>query len=75
MARARTLASLRAVQPDVERIKAAQDFIADREREIKEARRVRNEAVRSMVAEFGPAETARRTGMPLPTVKAIKGVD
>lgn len=71
----RTVAALRAVQPEVDRVKAAQEFIAHWGREIKEARKVRNEAVRVMAAELGPAETARRTGMPLPTVKAITSTD
>lgn len=67
------LDELRAVTPGLDRIAAAQVFVAAHKDEIKEALRIRNDDVRAMVAELGPAETARRTGIPLPTVKSIKG--
>lgn len=67
------LDDLRAKEPGVERIAAAQAFIAAHKDEIQEALRIRNEDVRAMVAEHGQAETSRRTGIPLPTVKSIKG--
>lgn len=73
MAKPRTVAALRAIEPAVDRVAAARVFIADREAEAREARKVRNEAVRALVAEYGPAETSRMTGIPLPTVKGIGG--
>lgn len=67
------LDDLRLVAAGVDRIAAAQAFISARKDEIKEALRIRNEDVRAMVAEIGVAETARRTGIPVPTVKSIRG--
>lgn len=73
MAAPRTLAKLRAMPPGPARVRAIKEFIAMRDDEIKEARKLRNEDVRALATEHGPAEAARMLGMPLPTVKAIKG--
>lgn len=67
--------------PGAERIAAAQAWIARQHELIEQARRViRNGDIRAMCDELrpdgkptGPAETARRLGMSLSTVKSIRG--
>lgn len=56
-----------------ERIAAADAYIVARQEAIKEARAIRNADVRHLVAEHGLAATARMTGMPLATVKSVRG--
>lgn len=65
--------ALRAMTPGPERIRAADDYIAQREEAIRDARRIRDDDIRALVAEHGPAEAARRSGRSLSTVKLVKG--
>lgn len=65
------LDELRAMPPGLDRIAAAEGCIANHEDAVREARRIRDDGIRAWAAEHGPAETARATGMPLPTVKVI----
>lgn len=54
-------------------VQAAIAYIEAGEVKMQEARRLRNAAVRRLVEKYGPAETARLTGIKLATVKAIRG--
>lgn len=67
------ITELRALPSGVERIQAADAYIAARETAIREARTIRDGDVRALVAEHGPAEAARRAGLSLSTVKIIRG--
>lgn len=69
----RNLTELRAMPPGSDRVAAADAYIAERESAIKEARALRNADVRALVAEHGPAVTARMTGLSLSTVKLVRG--
>ena len=69
----RNLDALRRMQPGPERIAAAGAYIAEREHAIEEARTIRNGDIRALVAELGPAKTARLTGLSLSTIKLVKG--
>ncbi len=68
-----TLDGLRAVKDDEALIAAAHQYLSLGEKKMHEARGLRNAAVRRLVEKHGPAETARRTGIKLATVKAIRG--
>lgn len=69
----RNLDALRALPPGVERVAAADAYIAEREEAIKDARAIRNADIRALIAEHGLAATARLTGLSLSTVKLVKG--
>lgn len=69
----RTLDELRTVTNDEELIAAAAAYIAAGEAKLREARKLRNDAVRRLVVEHGPTRVARLTGMTLANVKAIRG--
>lgn len=69
----RNLTELRDMPSGPERIAAADQYIAEREDAIKEARAIRNADVRALVAEHGPAAAARMTGLSLSTVKLVRG--
>lgn len=56
-----------------ERAAAAGALIEHHEDGLRAARRVRDDAIREMVGDCGPAETARRTGLSLSSVRVIKG--
>ena len=68
-----TLEQLRKLRPGPERIHAISEYIALGEEKISDARRLRDEDVRALVAEHGPAQAARLSGLSLSTVKLIKG--
>ncbi len=61
------------MQGDGSMVQAAIAYIEAGEVKMQEARRLRNAAVRRLVEKYGPAETARLTGIKLATVKAIRG--
>lgn len=69
----RNLTELRDMPPGLERIAAADAYIAERLSAIDDARAIRNADLRALVAEHGPAATARMTGLSLSTVKLVKG--
>lgn len=69
----RNLDALRGMPPGPVRIAAADRYIAERETAIKDARAIRNADIRALVAEHGPAETARLTGLSLSTIKLVRG--
>lgn len=52
---------------------AAGALIEHHEDGLRGARRVRDDAIRALVTQHGPAETARRTGLSLSSVRVIKG--
>lgn len=68
-----TLEQLRKLRPGPERIRAISEYIALGEEKISDARKLRDEDVRTLIAEHGPAEAARMSGLSLSTVKLIKG--
>lgn len=69
----KTIDELRAVRDPEARVKAADAYIHNGTEKLKEARRLRDEAIRALVALHGPSEAARRAGVSLSTVKLIKG--
>jgi len=69
----RNLEELRAVSDGVARVRAAQAYLALGEEKLSEARKLRDDAVRALVEEHGPAEAARLTGLSVSSVKAIRG--
>lgn len=73
MSTPQTLANVRAVKDVEARIRAATAYIEAGEAKLREARRIRDQDVRALVANVGPAEAARRSGLSLSTVKTIKG--
>ncbi len=48
-------------------------YIEAGEEKIREARRELDADIRAVITDHGPAEAARRTGLSLSTIKAIKG--
>jgi hypothetical protein len=68
-----TLDQVRAVKDREARIHAATAYIEAGESKIQEARRLRDDDIRWLATRHGPAEAARRSGLSLSTVKAIKG--
>lgn len=69
----RNLDELRKMRAGPRRIAAADAYIAEHDEAIKEARAIRNSDIREIADEQGSAATARLLGMPLATVKAIRG--
>ena len=70
---ARTLDDLRGITDDEALVAAAGAYL-DRVRAAqREARALRNAAVARLVLEHGPSEAARRAGLSLTTVKALRG--
>lgn len=67
------LDQLRKLKPGPERIRAIGEYISQGEEKIAEARRLRDDDVRTLVAKHGPAEAARQSRLSLSTVKLIKG--
>jgi len=67
------LEQLRRLKPGPERIRAIGEYITQGEQKIAEARRLRDGDVRTLVAEHGPAEAARQSGLSLSSIKLIKG--
>ena len=55
------------------RIREVAAYIEQGEQKIGDARKLRDSDVRALVAEVGPAEAARQTGLSLSTVKLIRG--
>ena len=66
-----TPAELRKITDRVERAHRATTYIEAGEEKIREVRRLRDDAIRDLVKEHGPAKTARLVGLSLSTVKAI----
>ncbi|MGE4164236.1 MAG: hypothetical protein AB7G23_21140 [Vicinamibacterales bacterium] len=68
-----TLVEIRAI-PNIEaRIRAATLYIDHAEQQAADARKVRDDDVRTLIATYGPSEAARRSGLSLSTIKLIKG--
>jgi hypothetical protein len=68
----RNLAELRAITTPEEIVAAATAYIAQRKQAITEALHIRDAAIRVLANQVGPAEAARRTGLSLSYIKAIK---
>lgn len=69
----RNLEQLRVTHPDLEQVKAADAYIAQREEAIREARAIRDAAVRRLIAKHGPAKTRDLTGYSASTIRLIRG--
>lgn len=68
----RTLDELRGITGDENQVHAADAYlerVADFQRQ---ARAIRDAAIRRLIAQHGPSEAARRAGVSLSTVKALK---
>lgn len=59
--------------PGIDRIKAADAYIAQREEAIRAARAIRDSDVRGLVDQHGPAKTRDMTGYSASTIKLIRG--
>jgi hypothetical protein len=57
--------------PGAERIQAINAYIEQREQATKNARKLRDEDVRALVADHGPSQAAQKSGLSLSTVKSI----
>ena len=68
-----TLDELRRMAPGPDRIRAVGEYIANGEKKIAEARSIRDGDIRVLIAEHGPAEAARRSGLSLSTIKQVRG--
>jgi hypothetical protein len=66
-----TLAALRAMHPGAERIRALGNYIKEGEEQLREARKLRNGDVRTLVKDLGPAQVAKESGLSLSTIKSI----
>ena len=69
----RNLDQLRAMSPGLDRIKAADAYIVEREQAIKEARAIRDGDVRELIDKHGPAGARDRTGYSASTIRLIRG--
>jgi len=69
---ARNLDQLREIDNDEQRATAAAEYIAAREKAIGEARQIRDTAIKNMAEKYGSTEAARRAGVSVSTVKAIR---
>jgi hypothetical protein len=67
------LAAARTLALREDRIRAASICIEHFGACVEEARRFRDEEVRALIRQYGPAEAARRSGLSLSTIKLIKG--
>ena len=67
------LQELRRMAPGIERIQAADAYIAEREQAIEEARKLRDADIRTLIELHGPAKAARLAGRSLSTIKIIRG--
>lgn len=70
---ARTLQELKSMKPGVPRAEAIAEYIAAGEAKLREARCLRDDDLRTLAAEHGPANAARRAGVSLSTVKLAVG--
>lgn len=68
-----TLAQLQQMKPGGLLVQAVTDYISAGEQKIREARKLRDDAVRGLLALHSIAATARITGLNVATVRAIKG--
>lgn len=66
-----TLSQLRAMRPGPDRIHAISTYIEQGEQSIKSARKLRDDDVRTLVTDHGPARAAQKSGLSLSTVKSI----
>jgi hypothetical protein len=73
MAAPRTIDELKAVADPGARITAAALYIENGEAKIREARHIRDTAIRALAEAHGPAEAARLAGVSLSTVKLVRG--
>lgn len=69
---ARTPDDLRAISDPTERIAAADGYIAAGEAKLRQARDLRNHAIRELVEQVGPSEAARRSGKSLSYVTSLR---
>lgn len=69
---ARNIDQLRQIGDDEQRASAAVEYIAAREKAIAEARQIRDTAIKNMAEKYGATEAARRAGVSVSTVKAIR---
>ncbi|MBA2324697.1 MAG: hypothetical protein H0V92_12035 [Pseudonocardiales bacterium] len=66
-----TLQQLRGMKPGPERIRAITTYIEQGEQTIRSLRKLRDEDVRALVADLGPAQAAQKSGLSPSTVKSI----
>ena len=69
----RNLDQLRAMPPGLDRIKAADAYISEREEAIRQARSIRDGDVRTLVAAQGVAKVRDLTGYSASTIRVIRG--
>lgn len=67
------LHELKAMSPGLARAEAIGEYLAAGEQKLREARRLRDEDLRTLAAAHGPSEAARRSGVSLSTVKLAVG--
>lgn len=72
MSAPRTLDELRSVRDPLAQALAAKSYIERAEDAARQARRVRDAAIREYLKEHGPTETAKACGVSLATVKALR---
>lgn len=70
----RNLEELASIADDAGLVTAAQVYIAERESAVRQARGLRDAAIRRLCDEMGVARTARATGMSVSHVKAARAV-
>lgn len=63
---------LRAVAGDVEQVQAADAYLARVAVYEQQARAFRDAAILRLIAQHGPSEAARKAGLSLSTIKAIR---
>lgn len=68
----RTYEELLAIDDDLARIVATGAYIDAGEEKLRLARQLRDQAILRLIAERGPSETARITGLSLSTIKIVK---
>lgn len=65
------LAALRAIRDPAEQARAASRYISEREQAIREARIIRDNAVRLLAKEHGPTRAAALSGVSVSLVKVV----
>lgn len=64
--------SLAAIKDALERVKATDEYIEAGEEKLRQARELRNNAIRALVKEHGPSKTARLVGKSLAYVTSLR---
>jgi len=65
------LAALRSMPSGMERVRSLGDYIKQGEEQLREARKLRNADVRTLVGDLGPAQVAKESGLSLSSIKSI----